>query len=156
MSSCHSGRGSVQTRWLAALFGVAVILNYPWELAQSPLYAGMENLRKMWWHCLAASLGDGLIVLLIYVLGWVMLRQRDWFERPGVRGYALMSVAGLAIAISIEWVAVHVAGRWEYTPQMPVLPGLCVGLAPIAQMLMLPPLIFRVVAAWRGRHVDES
>jgi len=31
------------------------------------------------------------------------------------------------------------------------VPGLGVGLVPVAQMLVLPPLIFRAVARWQGR-----
>ena len=38
-----------------------------------------------------------------------------------------------------------------YTSQMPLVPGLDVGLVPVVQMLVLPPLIFRIVAIWRGR-----
>ena len=135
-------------RMLAAIFVVAVGFNYVWELAQSPLYAGMSDFSRMLWHCFAPSLGDGLLVLIIFAAGWVALRQRDWFVRPGVRGYALMLGAGFVIAISVELIAVYGLGRWEYNAGMPLLPGLGVGLLPIAQMLLLPPIIFRVVAAW--------
>jgi hypothetical protein len=31
---------------VAAIFVVAVLGNYPWELAQAPLYAGMESFRR--------------------------------------------------------------------------------------------------------------
>jgi hypothetical protein len=41
-------------------------------------------------------------------------------------------------------VAVHILNRWEYTPNMPKLPGLDIRLVPIAQMLVLPPLIFGI------------
>src|SRR4030095_9791573 len=102
-------------RTLAAIFIVAVAVNYPWELAQATLYAGTGDFIRMLWHCFAPSLGDGLLVLLIFALGWAALRKRDWFTRPGVRGYALMLIAGLAIAISVELVAVHALGRWAYT-----------------------------------------
>jgi len=108
----------------------------------------MADFRWMLWHCFAPSLGDGLLVLLIFALGWAVLRRRDWFTRPGVRGYAVMLIAGLAIAISVELVAVHALGRWAYTARMPIVPGLGVGLAPVAQMLVLPPIIFRVVVSW--------
>lgn len=53
---------------------------------------------------------------------------------------------GFVIAVSVEWVAVHGAQRWTYTDRMPLLPGLEVGGVPVLQMLLLPPLIFRVVA----------
>jgi len=135
-------------RALAAIFIVAVAVNYPWELAQAPLYEGMADFSQMLWHCFAPSLGDGLLVLLIFALGWTALRRQDWFTRPRVRGYALMLIAGLAIAISVELVAVHALGRWTYAARMPIVPGLGVGLAPTAQMRVLPPIIFRVVASW--------
>jgi hypothetical protein len=64
---------------------VATVFNYAWELAQAPLYEGMEHLRTVWWHCFVASLGDGLLVLLIFAAGWTALHRRDWFVRPGVR-----------------------------------------------------------------------
>ena len=77
-----------------------------------------------------------------------MLRQPDWFEQPGVFGYVVMVTAGLVMAVLIEWLGVHVLKRWEYTEKMPIAPGLGIGLVPIAQMLFLPPLIFRIVAVF--------
>lgn len=137
-------------RTLATLFVLAVLFNYPWELAQAPLYVGMNSFSTTWWHCFVASVGDGFLVLLIFATGWVVLRRQTWFVQPEVRGYFLMLVAGLVIGASVEWAAVQVAGRWAYTAQMPLVPGLGVGIVPILQMLVLPPLIFRVAAAWYG------
>lgn len=145
-AQCHTWRTT------AAIFVVAVAFNYVWEVAQAPLYAGMDDFSRMLWHCFAPGLGDGLLVLLIFFLGWAVLRRRDWFVRPGVRGYALMLIAGLAIAVTVELAAVYALGRWEYAARMPILPGLGVGLSPVAQMLVLPPIIFRVVAAWLARR----
>jgi len=121
-------------RTLTAIFIVAVAANYPWELAQAPLYVGLADFSQMLWHCFAPSLGDGLLALLIFAFGWAVLRRRNWFTRPGVSGYTLMLIAGLAIAISVELVAVYVLGRWAYSARMPIVPGLGVGLAPIALM----------------------
>ena len=136
-------------RTLIPVFIVAVLLNYLWELAQAPLYVGLEGYNTaVFWHCFVASLGDGLMVLLIVAVGWVMLRQPDWFEQPGVLGYVVIVTAGLVMAVLIEWLGVHVLKRWEYTEKMPTVPGLGIGLVPIAQMLFLPPLIFRIVAVF--------
>lgn len=135
-------------RTLTTLFVMAVLFNYGWELAQSPLYVGMDDFSRMWWHCLRASLGDGVLVLLIFIAGWGVRRRPDWFVRPGVHGYGVMLVTGLVIGVGVEWVAVYVMERWAYTTRMPLLPGLEVGLVPVAQMLILPPLIFRAVSAW--------
>jgi hypothetical protein len=61
-------------RCAVAIFIVSAALNYVWEIAQSPLFAGMDNLGNMWWHCLVASLGDGVIVLIIHV-AWLVCFQ---------------------------------------------------------------------------------
>ena len=136
---------------LALLFVTAVAVNYPWELAQAPLYEWAGESRNALWHCFVAALGDGVLVLLIFAAGLVVLRRTDWFERRGVRGYLVMLAAGPVIAIAVEWAAVHVIQRWAYTDQMPRIPGLNIGIVPVAQMLVLPPLIFRIVAAIRRR-----
>jgi len=128
---------------------VAVLGNYLWELAQAPLYMGMERFRAVWWHCFVASLGDGLLVLGIFAMGWLLLRQQRWFVHPGIWGYGVMVTTGLVIGITAEWVAVHVLGRWMYTAWMPRVPGLAVGLVPVLQMLLLPPLIFSLVTRWQ-------
>jgi hypothetical protein len=62
-----------------------------------------------------------------------------------------MPMVGLVLGVTIEWVAVRVLQRWAYTARMPRVPGLDVRLVPVAQMLILPPLIFRLVALRRGR-----
>jgi hypothetical protein len=123
-----------------------VVVNYVWELAQAPPYVGLESYgASVFWHCFAASLGDGIMVLLIVAAGWITLQQENWFEHPGVAGYLMMLTTGFLLAVLVEWVGVHVLGRWRYTDTMPVVPGLGVGVIPIAQMLLLPPLIFRIV-----------
>jgi hypothetical protein len=61
---------------LISVFIVAVFLNYLWELAQAPLYVGMEYYNAgVFWHCFVASLGDGIMVLLIVGAGWIMLKR---------------------------------------------------------------------------------
>ena len=59
------------TKTLILVFIVAVLLNYLWELAQAPLYVGLGGYNTgMFWHCFVASLGDGIMVLLIVAAGW--------------------------------------------------------------------------------------
>ena len=135
---------------IALVFAVAVLVNYPWELAQTPLYVGMDDLRAALWHCFIAALGDGVLVLVIFVAGAVVLGRADWFARPGFGGYGVMLAAGLVIGVLVEWFGLHFLRRWTYAPGMPLIPGLGVGLVPVAQMLVLPPLIFPIVAALLG------
>jgi len=142
-------------RTIAAVFILAVIVNYPWEVAHSPLYEGMSDFSLALWYCFVASVGDGLLVLLIFGAGWMTLRRSDWFVNPGRRGYFVMLAAGLVIGVVVEWTAVHVMGRWAYAPRMPVIPLFNIGLTPVAQMLALPPVIFRAVAmSHRGDSRD--
>ena len=123
-----------------------------------PLYAGSASLRNNAAHCFVPSLGDGIILLLIFFAGWLVYRRQDWADRPGLRGYALMLGCGLVIATIIELGAVHVLNRWDYAAGMPLLPYLGVGLVPLAQMLVLPPVIFKLTAWWLGlrRHAAKA
>lgn len=66
---------------------------------------------------------------------------------PGLKGYAILTLAGVFMAIAIEWVAVHMLERWSYAQAMPLVPGIEVGLIPVLQMVLLPPLVFGIVAA---------
>lgn len=138
------------------VFIVAVALNYLWEVAQAPLYLGFEGWSSVWWHCFVAALGDGILVWLIFMIGWITFRCFEWYAHPGGRALAVMLVAGLLIGIGIEWVAINRLGRWAYTMDMPLLPGLNVGLVPVLQMLLLPPVIFRITARWTGRSARNS
>lgn len=131
-------------RGLLLVFFVAVAVNYAWELAQTPLYEGVAFPDAVW-HCFIASLGDGLLVLFIYAAVAGAIRSLDWYMRPGGHAYLAMAAAGLAVGIAVEWWGLHIAKRWQYSELMPIIPGPDVGLAPILQMLMLPPAIFAAV-----------
>lgn len=141
----------IATIRLWSIFSVAVLVNYPWELAQARLYVGTDGADIAPWLCIVASLVDSALVLLIYAVGVVLFSQRGWFVAPGFSGYALMAAAGFLISISMEWITVYGTRIWAYSPNMPLVPGLGIGVAPLAQMLLLPPLIFYFVAAWHSR-----
>ena len=137
-------------RSMIAVFTMAVLLNYLWELAQAPLYVGLKKYDAgVFWHCFVASLGDGVMVMIILAAGAIIFHRWEWFRRPGVAGYWVMLMAGLILAVLVESVAVHILERWKYSANMPTLPGLDIGLVPIAQMLFLPPLIFRTATLLR-------
>jgi hypothetical protein len=144
-------RSISQKHEFALILVVAVALNYVWELAQAPLYSGMRLWADRWWHCFIASLADGLLVALIAVIGWVVLRSPTWYRRPGIYGYLLMAVSGLAIAVIIERLALA-NNRWSYTDDMPILPIVSVGILPVLQMIVLPPAVFAAVS-WMAHKI---
>lgn len=137
---------------LAALFVISVLLNFPWEVAQMPLYAEEVNWFEFALHCIIPSLGDGLIVMLIFCVGWVARDRLDWADQPGWANYALMLVTGFGVAVLVEWVGFYGLNRWSYTVDMPLLPGLNIGVVPVLQMLILPPIIFRITGWWLARR----
>lgn len=148
MSRSFTNPGHLALRALTSIFFVAAFVNAPWEVAQSGLYVGKDGGSIPWWHCAFMGLGDGVLVLVIVFIGWIVHGRQEWFEHPGLKGYVTMLISGLAISVATEWMMVYVAHRWSYTESMPLIPGLGVGITPIVQMLILPPLIFRVVTSW--------
>lgn len=111
-SSEHSPGDLV--RLLTTIFVVAVLVNYPWERLQSPLYVYPGGASIHWWLCLAASLADGLFVLVIFGVGWMTMGRRTWFKQPGIKGYLVMLVSGVTIGVGVEYDVVSIC-RWPQT-----------------------------------------
>lgn len=158
LSLATSGAGDIRLRFgmekpdyirkllprLSALFVISVLLNYLWEVAQMPLYVEDGRWIEFALHCIVPSLGDGLMVMLIFCVGWMARGRSDWADQPDGAGYTLMLIIGFSIAIIVEWVGLYGLKRWSYAASMPVLPVLGIGVAPVLQMLILPPVIFRL------------
>ena len=129
-------------------FAVAVfafLLNFPWEFLQTPLYAGMPNAPH--WDaiktCVRATLGDVAITLLAFAALALVRGSRHWIEQARVMDVGGFTLIGLFITAGIEWLAVNDLWMhgWKYAPSMPTIPFLGVGLVPLLQWLVLPPLI---------------
>ena len=139
---------------IATVFVVAVLLNYVWEIAQMPLYQRQGSWLEQTAHCFVPSLGDGILVLLILGAGRIVFGDGAWTDRRDKTAIAFMLLTGLGVALAVEWVGLHVLRRWAYAESMPLLPVLGVGLAPVLQMLVLPPLVFRIARWWLARKAD--
>ncbi|MEO5844041.1 MAG: hypothetical protein ABIQ33_04300, partial [Caldimonas sp.] len=94
-----------------------------------------------------ASLGDGLLVCLIYVACSIVFRQPNWNARMSASRYAAIFAIGLVIGVLIEWTGLQLH-RWAYAEAMPLVPLLHIGLVPVVQMLVLPALVFWIAKAW--------
>src|SRR5258706_2273105 len=98
-------------RKLTTIFVVSVAVNYVWEIAQAPLYVGMAKYNfALLRHCFIASLGDGVMLLMIVLAGWIILQRQNWFERPGAPGYLVMLITGLILGGISRMVRVACAG----------------------------------------------
>jgi len=125
------------------LFMFAFLLNLPWELVQIPLFREMASLPHLEGvsKCLRAAGGDGLIMLLAFwLVAWVV-GSRRWIAHPSNARLGGFIGIGLGITIAMEYWATTIAGRWEYTNAMPILPLLGTGLAPLLQWVLIPPLV---------------
>jgi hypothetical protein len=142
---------NAQIRLQTYLFVVAVPLNLVWEVAQIRAYDFPEtSLMTDVIGCLVPSLGDGLMMLIIFWTGWVVFRDARWILKPALKGYVFMFVVGILLAIIVELNALYLTGAWRYSEQMITIPILGVGLLPVLQMLVLPPVTAMVVQVlWR-------
>lgn len=122
----------------------AFLLNYPWEFMQAPLFDGMASAPH--WAavktCTRAAFGDAVIMLISFWLVAGLVRRRDWIASPTGRELLMLTAFGVVITALIETLVLQ--GRWltqwSYSAAMPVVPGWGVGLVPILQWVLLPPL----------------
>src|SRR6266850_2011471 len=78
------------------LFILAVPLNLFWEVAQIRAYDFPESsLMQDIIGCFVPSLGDGLMTLIIFWIGWAVFRDSQWILTLGVRGHLFMMSMGL-------------------------------------------------------------
>lgn len=123
----------------------ALLLNFPWEVLQAPLFEGMSAAphSAVIGACLQATLGDVVIMLLAHASVVVVTRRRRWVLAPSWREVAGFIAVGVAITAMIEWLATrgHWAQTWAYSSMMPLIPGIGVGISPLLQWVVVPPMV---------------
>ena len=146
-----SGLSRLNSRRLAEvpeanLFLFGFLLHFVWELLQIPWFQGMADAphQDATWMCTRATFGDAVITVLSF---WAVavLCGRGWIARPTRLNVAAFAGVGVAITIVLEILSTKVWSRWAYSDAMPVIPGIDVGVIPIAQWLILPPLVLWIV-----------
>lgn len=127
--------------WLA-------VLNVVWEFAQLPLYTiWTEGTRAeiafAVFHC---TLGDILIGLAALALVLTLTRARGIANWRWGRSALLLMLFGTGYTLLSEWANTTLL-RWTYSALMPTLDlgGIEIGLSPLMQWLVVPPL-----ALWRA------
>jgi hypothetical protein len=137
----------------------ALLLNWPWEFLQVPFFREMPSAEH--WEgvrtCTRAALGDAVIMLVAY---WtVSVRSgRYWLLRPSASQLCVFLAVGLAITVVIEKLAVSRLWMdgWSYSDLMPLVPFLDVGLTPVLQWIVLPPLAVWFCKRQLGPGVDQG
>ena len=159
---CRSG-GSASVPWrrlgqfFAATALAGFVLNEIWEMAQMSAY--VETAGDSWTStlglCTWAAVGDAGIILGICTVGALAAGDLGWGWRGRWNIYVTAALLGLAYAALVEHAALATR-RWSYTERMPVVPVLAVGLWPLLQMTLLPPLTFWIARWWTGRSAPKG
>ena len=146
---------SVARRFELRLIGWGFLLNFIWELAQSPLYEDHVNgWRYVAWTRFHCTVGDVLILLGAFWATAAVFRSWGW---PATRGAAAAGAFlgfGLAYTAWSEWFNVGVREAWAYAPSMPLVFGM--GLSPLLQWLVLPTLLILILRAGTSRSNGED
>ncbi len=124
------------------LFGLP--LELLWETAQFPLYDVWH--QNDWGYILYGlahcTLGDLLILLVLYEIVALLNRNRAWYMTNKVLvGGALFTLLGVGYTIYSEIMNVRVKGTWGYTELMPLIPVIEVGGMPFLQWVLIPPVL---------------
>lgn len=129
----------------------ALLLNFPWEMLQAPLFADMRSSQHAaaTLACLQATLGDMVIMLLAHAVVALRARDRRWILAATGKQLMGFVAVGLSITVLIEWLATRGlwVSNWTYAETMPLFPGTGVGLVPMLQWLLLP-----LLAVWFTRR----
>ncbi|MDZ7748925.1 MAG: hypothetical protein U5K43_08820 [Halofilum sp. (in: g-proteobacteria)] len=123
--------------------GFGFLLHFAWEMLQIPWFAGMLEVSHgtVVWLCIRATGGDLVILLAGFWFASVVARRRDWLMEGARLPAALVVAVGVTVTVVFEWLATGPLDRWAYADTMPVVPVVGIGLAPLVQWLVLPPLI---------------
>ena len=142
--------------WLAGL-------NLAWEIGHSPLYT-------LWWeaepayiafsivHC---TLGDVLVGGAALLLAMILGRERAFPYWRWGRIAVFTALLGAGYTVFSEWMNLTVLRSWTYSETMPTLDlaGIEVGVSPLAQWLVVPPLALylgRRIRKWSGKTPPSS
>lgn len=139
------------------LYLVTFFLHFVWEMWQVPLYVGMSDADH--WsavlQCTLATTGDGFIALIAYSISALVARDKYWLNKRSASIMTVFLISGLAITVLLEVFATNVYGRWQYSELMPIVPVINVGLSPLLQWLIIPPISIWISAVvLRGLRRD--
>ena len=120
-------------------------------MTQMPAF--VEMARRTWREtalaCTVATFGDVAITLAICGIGTLAAGDIRWGMRGNWNVYAATALLGALCAAAFEWFA-QAIGRWTYNENMPVVPGLKLGLWPLLQLTLLTPLSFGIAGKLAG------
>ncbi len=125
---------------LVIVFILSFLLNFVWEMWQMPFFhfESENSYTAMNWMCTQASLGDGLISVLAFLVVKYRFNAPLWYRTATRWQYSIYLSVGILMTIVLEWINIYLLGRWYYADIMPVIPMINVGMVPLLQWLIVP------------------
>ncbi|MEH6617536.1 MAG: hypothetical protein V7699_06830 [Porticoccus sp.] len=146
--SHEAGKYSIESHpWLSMLrryLGFVVVTNLVWEVLHLPLYTlwNEGSLAEQAFAIVHCTGGDLLISLSALTIALILVGNSCWPRQGFHRVVIATSVIGVSYTVYSERLNTLVRESWAYSEWMPVIPVFEVGLSPIAQWLIIPPLAF--------------
>ena len=123
-------------------FFFSFVLNATWEWVQSPFFIDMpSDLNTIIWYRIHCTLGDSIILLIGYILMSFYYRNFSWIHNLNIKHHAIFVVMGTIYTLFSEYLNVYVNNSWSYSDYMPLLPFVNIGLVPLFQWIILPPVV---------------
>lgn len=124
---------------------LALPLELLWEIAHFPLYDvwHQNDWRYILYGLAHCTLGDLLILLVIYELTALLARDRHWYlAANGILSKGLLfTLLGAVYTVFSEIMNVRIKGTWGYTEMMPIIPVVEIGATPFLQWILIPPVL---------------
>lgn len=120
-------------------FGFSAI----WELSQIGFYTIGEDYRSYIPSFLLFALKDAATIIAIYLFLGLIHQNISWERWWSVTDTIITVVSTLGIAIFMELRALNI-GVLEYSPYMPVIPGIGVGIIPAIQLTLTALIVFYI------------
>lgn len=141
-------------RTCTILIIVSFAVHFVWEYAHFSLYAGYEQWSGSVPAYFLATVGDVLYTLGAFALVSGIKKSYEWISSATLADYLMLVTLGCLIALLVEYKGLAL-DRWEYLPEMPLIPLLGVGISPILQMAILLPITF-AVTQWISSRFSDS
>lgn len=142
--------------WLVAVRRYFLVIgggNLAWETAQLPLYTlwSTGTLREKVVAVAHCTAGDVAIASVVLLLGLALVGAPGWPRERFAIVATVATLLGLEYTAYSEWLNTEILRNWAYSDRMPRLPGTGLGLSPMLQWALLPPL-----ALWSARMAVRS
>ncbi len=137
-----SRASSAWLRSLKSYLFFLILFNVLWEILQLPLYTiwAHENYQEIVYAVLHCTAGDAMIGTFCIVLSLLFVGTENW-PYGRFREVAISTILiGVGYTVFSEWRNTTVTHSWAYTSAMPTILG--IGLAPVAQWIVIPSLAF--------------